>query len=68
MFWVFREKSENPLPGHFLMLCAIQNFIKIPYVMLKLLLLYLYHEQDLHSDEMCYKACVPLCGIFSNRN
>ena len=68
MFWVFREKSEKPLPGRFLILCAIQNCIKIPYVRLKLLLLYLYHEQDLRSDEMCYKACVPLRGIFSDRN
>ena len=47
------------------MLCAIQNFIKIPYVMLKLLLLYLYHEQDLHSDEMCYIKLVSHCVVFS---
>ena len=30
--------------------------------------LYLYLEQELHSDEMFNKACVQLGGIFGDRN
>ena len=38
--------------------------LQSPYVMLKLLIYTFYLQQELHSDEMFYKACVPLGDIF----
>ena len=36
------------------------RFYKNTFLHVKTTALYLYLEQELHSDEMFYKACVPL--------
>ena len=36
------------------------RFYKNTFLHVKTTTLYLYLEQELHSDEMFYKACVPL--------
>ena len=62
MSLVFREKNENSLPGTFL----IENFIKIPYAMLKPF----YHVSTFILTKSylvikcSIKACVPLGDIF----
>ena len=63
MFWVFREKvkTTSKLPK----IMYYTKFYKNTLHHVKTTTLYFYLEQELHSDEMFYKACVPLGDIFS---